>query len=104
MKRAPSAFAERCYALLREVPEGKVTTYGEIARALHTKAWRAVGHAMSINPYMPEVPCHRVIRSDGRMGGYAFGADKKAALLRAEGVHIVDGKIAASAIYHFSDT
>jgi len=49
-------FAERAYDLLRQVPRGRVTTYKEIAHALHTKSYRGVGQAMRKNPYAPEVP------------------------------------------------
>lgn len=70
------------------MPRGKVTTYSELAHALGTKAYRAVGMAMKHNPYAPEVPCHRVVTSDGKLGGYAGGKVKKAQLLRAEGIEI----------------
>ena len=88
-----NSFNERCYALLKLIPEGKVTTYGEIARALNTKAWRAVGSAMAKNKNLFVIPCHRVVRSDGRVGQYALGADKKTALLQNEGVEISSGKV-----------
>ena len=87
------SFDERCYQLLKLIPEGKVTTYGEIAKALNTKAWRAVGSAMAKNKNLFVVPCHRVVRSDGSIGQYALGSDKKANLLMEEGVEIVNGKV-----------
>jgi len=87
------SFNEKCYAILRRVPKGKVTTYGEIAKALNCKAYRAVGNVMNKNPYAPSVPCHRVINSDGRLGGFASGIDKKIKMLKKEGVEIIDGKI-----------
>ena len=70
------SFNERCYKLLRTVPEGKLTTYKDLAHALGTKAYRAVGNAMNKNPYAPEVPCHRVVNANGAIGGFAFGTDK----------------------------
>ncbi|MFH1802396.1 MAG: MGMT family protein [archaeon] len=71
-------FNERCYAVLRKVPKGKITTYGALARAVGSpRAARAVGNAMNKNPYSPKVPCHRVVKSDGKVGGFASGADKK---------------------------
>ncbi|WP_455219199.1 MGMT family protein, partial [Kaarinaea lacus] len=70
-------FSEKCYELLKLIPEGKVTTYSEIARALNTRAWRAVGSAMAKNKYLFVIPCHRVVRSDGSIGQYALGPDKK---------------------------
>ncbi len=87
------AFNERCYALLRKVPTGKVTTYKALAEKLNTKAYRAVGNAMNKNPYAPEVPCHRVVGSDGSLTGFAHGLDEKARMLRAEGIKIDNGKV-----------
>ena len=86
-------FNERCYELLKLIPEGKVTTYGEMARALDSKAWRAVGSAMAKNKNLFVIPCHRVVRSDGSIGQYALGSDKKESLLKDEGVDIVNGKV-----------
>ena len=86
-------FNERCYSLLKTVPPGKVTTYGELAKALGSKGARAVGNAMNRNPYAPTVPCHRVVRSDGGLGGYQGGLPKKIKLLKGEGVQVEDGRI-----------
>lgn len=91
-------FAERVYSELRMVPKGKVTTYKLLAEKLGTKAYRAVGTALKNNPYAPEVPCHRVVKSDGSVGGFMgkkAGDEvvKKIVLLRAEGVEILGGKI-----------
>ncbi len=88
-----SSFNERCYQILLKVPKGKITTYKEIAHILHSKAYRAVGNAMNKNPYAPQVPCHRVINSDGTIGGFANGQSKKAKMLRQEGIEIVNEKI-----------
>ncbi|HQJ58151.1 MAG TPA: MGMT family protein, partial [Candidatus Pacearchaeota archaeon] len=68
--------------------KGKVTTYKEIARKLNSKAYRAVGNAMNKNPYAPKVPCHRVVKSNGEVGGFAFGVKKKIEMLKKEGVYI----------------
>ncbi len=87
------SFSERCYDLLRKVPRGRVTTYGEIARALGCRAFRAVGSAMNKNPYAPEVACHRVVGSGGKIGGFGFGVDKKILILKREGVEVLDGKV-----------
>ena len=92
MKKTHS-FSEKCYEILKKVPKGRVTTYKEIAKALNTKAFRAVGRAMHNNPLAPEVPCHRVICADGRIGGYAKGIKKKVKLLMKEGVEVKDNKI-----------
>ncbi len=87
------SFNEKCYALLKQIPEGKVTTYREMANAIGTRAWRAVGTAMAKNSELITTPYHRVVRSDGSVGQYALGANKKAELLEGEGVKIVDGKV-----------
>tara|TARA_B100001105_G_C22086530_1_gene313124 strand:+ start:181 stop:480 length:300 start_codon:yes stop_codon:yes gene_type:complete len=81
-------FNQQCYALLSKIPRGKVSTYKEIAKALNTKAYRAVGNAMAKNPNPIIVPCHRVINSNGLIGGYGLGVDKKISLLQKEGVTI----------------
>lgn len=86
-------FNERCYELLKLIPEGNVTTYKEMARVLGTNAWRAVGSAMAKNRDLVVIPCHRVVRSDGTIGQYALGTDKKEELLENEGVEIYNGKV-----------
>lgn len=87
------SFNEKCYALLKHIPHGKVTTYREMANALGTKAWRAVGTAMAKNSDLITTPCHRVVRSDGSIGQYALGTNKKAELLEKEGIEITNGKV-----------
>ncbi|MDX2502903.1 MAG: MGMT family protein [Gammaproteobacteria bacterium] len=87
------SFNEKCYELLKLIPEGKVTTYREMARALNSRAWRAVGSAMAKNNNLYIIPCHRVVRSDGSIGEYALGTNKKAEILKSEGVVVVKGKI-----------
>ena len=87
------SFGERCYEVLRKVPRGRVTTYGEIARALNSRGFRAVGRAMNKNPYAPEVACHRVVGARGEIGGFASGVKWKVELLLAEGVEIKDGRV-----------
>jgi len=87
------SFNERCYAVLKKVPRGKVTTYKEIARVLHSKGYRAVGNAMNKNPHTPYVPCHRVILSDGSIGGFASGVKKKIKMLKKEGIKIKNKRI-----------
>lgn len=91
----PSPFQERVWKLLSEIPAGKTTTYGEIAKALGKRgAARAVGNACNANPFAPKVPCHRVVASDGKIGGYAHGLKKKIGLLKKEGIRVKNGKIA----------
>ncbi len=87
-------FRENFYSLVEQIPEGRVTTYGDLADALGDKrAARAVGRMLNINPRPVEVPCHRVVRSDGSIGGYANGIDKKIELLEKEGVAVNDDRI-----------
>jgi methylated-DNA-[protein]-cysteine S-methyltransferase len=88
-----SLFQERCLKLVALIPEGRVSTYKAIAKALDTKAYRAVGSAIGKNPNPITVPCHRVVKSDGRVGGYAFGVEKKIQLLQKEGVQVANDKI-----------
>ncbi len=94
MNRISGNFNKKCYELLKLIPEGKVTTYKEIANALNTKAWRAVGQAMAKNKRLIVIPCHRVVRNDGAIGQYALGSDIKADLLLKEGVAVTNGKVA----------
>lgn len=86
-------FNERCYKLLKRVPKGKVTTYKAVAMALHSKAYRTVGNAMNKNPYAPQVPCHRVVKTDGSVRGFASGTKNKVQMLKKEGIKINNGKI-----------
>lgn len=82
------SFDEAVWRLISQVPEGKVTTYGAIARALGTRAYRRVGQACNRSPGMPHVPCHRVVASDGRLHGFGSGLDIKREMLQAEGVTV----------------
>ena len=86
-------FSLRCYNLLRKVPRGKITNYKDLAHAMKNKTYRAVGTALNKNPYAPQVPCHRVINSDGRIGGFAAGTKKKIEILKKEGIPIKQGKV-----------
>ncbi len=88
-----SSFQERCLKLVALIPEGRVSTYKAIAKTLDTKAYRAVGSAIGKNPNPITVPCHRIVKSDGGVGGYAFGVEKKIQLLQKEGVQVENDKI-----------
>ena len=94
---------QACYNLLKQIPQGKITTYKIIADKLGTKAYRGIGQIIGANPDAPQVPCHRVVKSTGDISGYAFGVDKKIALLKKEGIEVVDGKIKnfSEVIYRF---
>ena len=95
-----------CQAMTK-IPRGKVTTYGNLAKFLDTKAVRAVGTAVGKNPDAPQVPCHRVVRSNGELGNYSGpgGVQQKIDLLKSEGVEVVKGKIVnfAGIRYNFRD-
>lgn len=78
------SFTEKVHDVVRGIPRGKVLTYKEVAmRAGNSNASRAVGTILSKN-FDPKIPCHRVIRSDGSMGGYNRGLQNKIAILRKE--------------------
>lgn len=81
-------FQQKVYALCSKVPRDRITTYSEIAKAMKTKAYRAVGNALRHNPFAPKVPCHRVVCRDGSLGGFGgkMHSRKKIELLRKEGV------------------
>ena len=85
---------KKIYKKLLEVPKGKITTYGELAKAVGLKnGQRAVGKIMNKNPYPVIIPCHRVVKSDGKVGGYAYGEEIKSDMLTREGIVIKNGKI-----------
>ncbi len=85
---------EKIYKKLLEVPKGQITTYGELAKAVGLKnGQRIVGKIMNKNPYPVIVPCHRVVMSTGKVGGYAYGEHIKIKLLNDEGIQIKNGKI-----------
>ncbi len=85
LKPFPSFF-RKVYLTTREIPYGEVRSYGWVARkAGHPKAWRAVGQALKDNPFLLVVPCHRVVRSDGSLGGWSGSEGLKEKLLEIEG-------------------
>ena len=89
-------FHQRVWAVTARVPRGRVVTYGDLAKAVGGptfRGYRAVGHAMNRNPYAPQVPCHRVVGSDGRLTGFASGLEAKRQLLESEGVTIVSDRV-----------
>ncbi|MGE0047788.1 MAG: methylated-DNA--[protein]-cysteine S-methyltransferase [Acidithiobacillus sp.] len=87
-------FQRQVLKKLQEIPRGEVRSYGWLAKRLeHPRASRAVGNALAWNPFPFVIPCHRVIRADGRLGKYSGGGDNmKARLLAYEGVSIGQGK------------
>ena len=99
-KQRVTEFEQQVYEICSKVPKGSVTSYKKIAHAMRTKAYRAVGAALKNNPYAPKVPCHRVVASDGTLGGFQGSTNikgkalkKKLLMLTEEGVEIEKGKI-----------
>ncbi|MBA3064268.1 MGMT family protein [Candidatus Woesearchaeota archaeon] len=86
-------FNEKVLKLTKKIPRGRVTTYKIIAEKLKTKAYRAVGTALHNNKRPIIIPCHRVVNSNGFVGGYAKGIKKKTELLKKEGIKIKNKKI-----------
>ena len=84
--QVPTQFEEHVYAVVRRIPKGQTRSYRWVAEQLGNPGLaRAVGNALNRNPYAPRVPCHRVVKSDGSLGGFAKGPAAKAALLKREG-------------------
>ncbi|MDC0569676.1 MGMT family protein [Candidatus Pelagibacter sp.] len=90
-KLSGTHFQLKVWNYLKKIPKGKVKSYLEVAKAIgKPKASRAVANAVGKNPYPPKIPCHRVIRSDGNLGGYSGkgGINEKKRLLKLENVLI----------------
>lgn len=87
-------FTVKVWAACGKIPHGRVVTYGQLAAAIgQPRAVRAVGHALSQNPWAPHIPCHRVVRSDGSLGNYVGGPAQKQELLQKEGVYVKNNRI-----------
>jgi len=85
---------DETFRLTKQIPQGNVSTYGAIAKALGRESLaRAVGRTLGKNQNPAEVPCHRVVHSDGRLGGFRWGAAQKIGLLKKEGVGVRKGRI-----------
>ena len=99
MNRAMASrqFKDEVYAATRRIPCGRVTSYALLAAAIgRPHAARAVGNALHRNPTPGPVPCHRVVRSNGNLGGYVHGGARKRSLLMSEGVRLSsNGRIAS---------
>jgi methylated-DNA-[protein]-cysteine S-methyltransferase len=82
------------YRKLLKVKKGKITTYGDLAKAVGLKnGQRTIGMIMKNNPFPIIIPCHRVVKFNGEIGGYAYGKKIKSNILSKEGITIRDGKI-----------
>ena len=91
MKLKGTEFQLKVWAYLRKIPRGSVRTYSQVAKDIgKPRATRAVANAIGKNPYAPKIPCHRVIRSDGSLGGYSGkgGVKTKRFLLKKEGIKL----------------
>ncbi len=86
-------FNEKVLSLTKRIPKGKITTYKAIAQKLNSKAYRAVGNVLNKNKKLIIVPCHRVVNSDGCLGGYSRGIKEKIKLLKKEGIEVKNNKI-----------
>ena len=95
------SFNQKVWTLTARIPQGKVVRYADIARALKSNGYRAVGNALNRNPYAPAVPCHRVVGSDGSLTGFAAGLDKKQRLLAKEGVPFANGRVNVKECFTF---
>ena len=91
MKLVGTAFQLKVWAYLKKIPRGTVVTYSAVAKGVGKPlAVSAVANAIGKNPYAPKIPCHRVIRSDGSLGGYSGkgGLKTKRFLLKKEGIRL----------------
>ena len=82
------------YYLVRQIPPGRVSTYGAIAKALGNPSYaRAVGKMMNKNPDADKMPCFKIVKSDGSLGGFGLGIEEKIRRLKNDGIKIKNGKI-----------
>lgn len=82
-------FQNDVWKALTQLPEGKTTTYGELAKVVgKPTAYRAVGNAVGANPFFYLIPCHRVLAANGKIGGYAWGPELKRSILSKEGIAV----------------
>lgn len=98
MNQKPTAFANKVYEQLKKVPKGRVTTYKILAQSVGTQAYQAIGTALRNNPFAPQVPCHRVVATDGRIGGFKGKKSgktilEKMRLLESEGITFKEQKV-----------
>lgn len=107
LEREPTSFEQQVYRVVQMIPEGRVSTYGRVARCVGAGSARAVGQALKRNPYAPEVPCHRVVAADLSLGGF-FGEregleiERKVGLLKSEGVEVSRlGRVSEACLYDF---
>jgi methylated-DNA-[protein]-cysteine S-methyltransferase len=90
---AGMSFQQKVWAITARIPRGRVMTYADVAHSLNTTGYRAVGGALHRNPYAPQVPCHRVVGSDGRLTGFAGGLPAKRRMLEEEGIGFAGSRV-----------
>jgi len=89
-----TAFEQAALSTTKKIPKGRVSSYKEVATVMGcSRASRVVGNALHKNPYAPVVPCHRVIKSNGKLGGFGGGIKNKIKLLVSEGIEVKNNKI-----------
>jgi methylated-DNA-[protein]-cysteine S-methyltransferase len=104
-----TSFQKKVYDACSRIPRGKVVSYGVLADEIQCRSARAVGQALRVNPFAPEVPCHRVIKTDRTLGGF-YGhkegpeISRKRKLLESEGVSFeAEGKVATASCWDFAE-
>lgn len=107
--RPPTSFENKVYDALQLIPRGKVTTYRLLGEYISCASAQAIGQALKRNPFAPEAPCHRVVKSDLTIGGFQGEREgapisKKRRLLESEGVEFSDsGEIDPECCYRFDE-
>ena len=95
---------EYAYYLVRQIPPGRVSTYGAVAKALGNKGYaRDVGKFMNKNPDADTMPCFKIVKSDGSLGGFGLGIDDKIRRLKRDGIEVKEGKIVDFKSVFFDD-
>lgn len=109
LERPPTEFEKKVFDALHLIPRGMVTTYGILGKYISCRSAQAIGQALKRNPFAPDTPCHRVVRGDLTIGGFAGERDgepilRKRKLLESEGVPFLeDGSIDSACCYHFDE-
>ncbi len=101
-----TVFQDKVYSALLLIPHWKVTTYGLLAHFVGCKSSQAIGQALTKNQNAPEIPCHRVIKTNRNIGGYAFGIEKKREILAREWIFFDsnDNLLDIGKIWDFTET
>lgn len=109
IERPPTAFENKVFDALHLIPRGMITTYGILGNYISCRSAQAIGQALRRNPFAPDTPCHRVVKGDLTIGGFAGERDgepirRKRNLLESEGVRfLVNGSIDPKCCYRFDE-